>query len=355
MTRHDAAGRPGGGVPGPGPGPGPAGFTLIELLVVIAIIGVLVALLLPAVQAAREAARRVHCTNQMKQIGLAMHNYHGTANALPPGRIAGRGCSIAIWNGCQNTTWFVMLLPQLEQQPLANAFNFDIGQEGPLSSIPPLGVPTNSTVSHTKIALFQCPSDRELTFSTSPSALPFPVPPSLQGLSKGNYAVSWGNTQWDQGPLSDGTAYRPSAFGHSGSIPFSSITDGLSGTVLMAEILQGQEYDIRGFMWATEGGSTYMSRFAPNKFRDIYNLANDADRPGDSACVSEPVVNLPCIGVPAASDPVAFTGAKSRHAGGVNALLGDGSVKFLRDGINPSTWVALNSIRSGEVINAGEY
>jgi len=344
MTRLKAAG---------GPGRGSAGFTLIELLVVIAIIGVLVALLLPAVQAAREAARRVKCSNNLKQIGLALHNYHGTANALPPGRIAARGCSLAIWNGCQNTTWFVMLLPQLEQQPLANAFNFEVGQEGPIPPVPPLGVSVNSTVTHTKIALFQCPSDRELTFSTNPAALPFPVPPSLQAISKGNYAVSWGNTPWAQGALADGTPYRPSAFGHSGSTAFSMFIDGLSGTAVMAEVLQGQEYDIRGFIWATEGGSTYMSRFAPNKFRDVYNLEHDADRLGDGACVNEPVVNLPCVA--AAGDPVAFSGAKSRHSGGVNALLGDGSVRYLRDGINPTIWVALNTIRGNEVISASDY
>ena len=329
------------------------GFTLIELLVVIAIIGVLVGLLLPAVQAAREAARRAQCTNNLKQIGLALHNYHGTANALPPGRIAGRGCSMAIWNGCQNTSWFVLLLPQMEQQPLANAFNFDLGQEGPIPPIPPAGVTANSTVSHSKIALFQCPSDRDLIFSSNPATLPITVPPSLQGIAKGNYAASWGNTQWDQGPLPNGTLYQPSAFGHSGGISFATIRDGLSGTVVMAEILQGSELDIRGFMWATEGGGTYMSRFTPNKFIDAYGLQSGADVNGDGACVAEPNLSLPCV--PAASDPVAFTGAKSRHSGGINALLGDGSVRHLRDGINPATWVALNTIRGNEVVNAGDY
>src|SRR5262249_51930143 len=130
------------------------GFTLIELLVVIAIIGVLVALLLPAVQAAREAARRMQCTNNLKQVGLALHNYHDIHNSLPPGRIASAGCPRGFLTGCQNTPWFTQLLPQLEQQPLYDASNFQLGAEGPFGPLP-LGIVANSTVGATKIALFQ--------------------------------------------------------------------------------------------------------------------------------------------------------------------------------------------------------
>src|SRR4051812_48688700 len=134
------------------------GFTLIELLVVIAIIAVLIALLLPAVQAAREAARRVQCVNNMKQLGLAVHNYHDLHNALPPGRIWNGTNWKSIFSGEQNTTWFCLMLPMFEQGTLANSFNFALGAEGPVLSatnIPALDA--NSTVASTKLAVFQCP------------------------------------------------------------------------------------------------------------------------------------------------------------------------------------------------------
>src|SRR3954451_14685922 len=137
------------------------GFTLIELLVVIAIIAVLIALLLPAVQAAREAARRIQCTNNMKQLGLAIHNYHDINNALPPGRIWSNTGFPTIFAGEQNTTWFCLMLPLFEQGALANAFNYALGAEGPTAT-GFFGVIANATVGTTKLAVFQCPSDRQM-------------------------------------------------------------------------------------------------------------------------------------------------------------------------------------------------
>ena len=131
-----------------------SGFTLIELLVVIAIIAVLIALLLPAVQSAREAARRAQCTNNLKQLGLSIANYESANNVLPSGDIYGVGnglCSSpGFGNGCQNTPWFVLMLPFIEQGPLYNSFNASIGIEGPSL----LGYLVNSTVHRTLIPSF---------------------------------------------------------------------------------------------------------------------------------------------------------------------------------------------------------
>src|SRR5580698_8425448 len=140
-----------------------AAFTLVELLVVIAIIGILIALLLPAVQAAREAARRAQCTNNLKQLGLALQNYHDAHNGIVPGRIWPYQPSPPFTappsplsdGGFQDTPWLPLLLPYLEQQPLANSFNYSLGSYGPGN----LGVFANSTVTATLLGVLQCPSD----------------------------------------------------------------------------------------------------------------------------------------------------------------------------------------------------
>jgi prepilin-type N-terminal cleavage/methylation domain-containing protein/prepilin-type processing-associated H-X9-DG protein len=334
------------------------GFTLIELLVVIAIIGVLIALLLPAVQAAREAARRMQCTNNLKQLGLAVHNYHDLHNVIPPGRIWKAGppgpTFPTIFSGTPNTTWFELMLPMIEQGNLANSFNFDLGAEGyPGGGLAPAaGYFANSTVAGTKISTFQCPSDRELKFQITPQyaggALSGPI------MTKGNYATSWGNTNWRQRAI--GTqVYMDSAFGHDMSVGLAKITDGTSSTVFCAEVLQGALYDVRGVMWSSvPGGASFMTRFTPNQYRDYLNLVNGGDFLNQPIfCVSEPVQKLPCTGT--AGDSEAFAASRSRHPGGVNVLFGDGGVRFVKDTISHQVWIALNTTRGGEVISADSY
>ena len=257
------------------------GFTLIELLVVIAIIAVLIALLLPAVQAAREAARRAHCINNVKQLGLAILNYESANSMLPLGRVWGPVPGIpfpSFFEGAQNTTWFTQMLPQFEQQPLYNAYNFATGIEGlPGGDGMPVGIPINSTVYGTKLYAFQCPSDNERDFTIIWPTNGFPI----RG-TRGNYVVSWGNTQWGQQNSAGGTpttnlpvVYQRSAFGHA-STRLAQITDGMSSTVFTAETLQGQVNDVRGAVWTL--GAVFMSRFTPNGTLDYYGVADPADR-----------------------------------------------------------------------------
>jgi prepilin-type N-terminal cleavage/methylation domain-containing protein/prepilin-type processing-associated H-X9-DG protein len=350
------------------------GFTLIELLVVIAIIAVLIALLLPAVQAAREAARRAQCINNMKQVGLAVHNYEDVHNCVVPGNIASDGnplmpgigtCGRNIFSNCQNTPWFCMLLPQLEQTPLSNAFNFTLGAEGPIAPLP-LGLFANSTVGNTRVSVFQCPSDRVNQFQITPQY----VGGVLSGpiFSKGNYAVSWGNTYWGQ-DQPDPTTVTPklidpvtgvaatfmkSAFGHY-NVTFAGVTDGLSNTVFLAEVLQGEQYDVRGLIWSSiPGGGTFFARMLPNNPRDFYGTGRFGDWLNQPIfCVNEPGQDLPCTG--GSGDKGAYAGARSHHPGGLNVLLGDGSVRFLKDSINMKVWLALNTMGSGEVISSDQY
>jgi prepilin-type N-terminal cleavage/methylation domain-containing protein/prepilin-type processing-associated H-X9-DG protein len=336
----------------------PRAFTLIELLVVISIIAVLIALLLPAVQSAREAARRIQCVNNLKQLGLALHNYNDVQGSLPPGRVWAPTPKPfpTIFAGAQNTTWFVMMLPQFEQQNLYNAFNFMLGSEG-VPSNPVAGMFANTTVSATKISVFQCPSDRANLFQINPGY----AGGAFSGfkMTKGNYAASWGNTNWGAGMGGDDTlkaAYRPSAFGHS-NVTLAKVTDGTSNTVFIAEVLQGAELDIRGVMWSSvSGGATFMTRFTPNAQKDYFNLAFNGDQaPNDPGlfCVSEPVQQLPCIS--GYSDSNAFGGSRSRHPGGINTVMGDGSVRFVKNTINHEIWVGLNTIGGGEILSADSY
>jgi prepilin-type N-terminal cleavage/methylation domain-containing protein/prepilin-type processing-associated H-X9-DG protein len=361
---------------------GRRGFTLIELLVVIAIIAVLIALLLPAVQAAREAARRIQCTNNLKQLGLAIANYESGNNTLPIGDVFNTSTppctSPGFGKNCQNTPWFVMVLPFIEQGAMYNSFNVAIGTEGPGF----LGLGVNSTVFTTRINSQQCPSDNVQTFSVS-SLAALGVPATFTySASKGNYAVNWGNTDDGQWSTSGSfpTLYRASPFGvnqtltGAQTVRFASITDGLSNTQFISELLQGAQDDLRGTIWVDDAcAGAYQTRFTPNGTQDILqtlgafagNGLNNVDNvPGGltgagsspaspgALCDSQPVQQLACSN---SGEGAGYCGSRSRHPGGVNTLFGDGSVHFVKNSINPTTWVGLGSISGGEVISSDSY
>ncbi len=353
------------------------GFTLIELLVVIAIIAVLIALLLPAVQAAREAARRIQCTNNLKQLGLAIANYESSQNSFPSADIWGTnngfGCSWGFGNNCQNTPWFVLMLPYIEQSAFSNAFNLSIGTEGPMYA----GFVVNSTVEITKIASFQCPSDNVQTFNIFSLASLVGLSYSW-GVSKGNYGINWGNCDYGQGITGGAFVgkgfFRTSPFGISPSqtgpllVRVASVTDGLSNTQFVSEILQGASDDLRGLVWGDNpGGGSYMTRFGPNGTQDFWASGINVDAlpsfvgssvgtspasPG-TLCDSQPVQGLACYNMSGEGNE--FSASRSRHPGGINTLFGDGSVHFMKNSINIQTWMGLGSIGAGEVISSDSY
>jgi prepilin-type processing-associated H-X9-DG protein len=348
-------------------------------LVVIAIIAVLIALLLPAVQAAREAARRIQCTNNLKQFGLGIANYESANGSLPIGAVFGIGVgpcgSPGFGRGCQNTPWFILMLPYIEQGTLYNSFNAAIGIEGP----PVLqGFIINSTVMQTKIASYQCPSDNTNVFALSAlsAATGGAVPAFPWSLPKGNYGVNWGNTDYGQVPFGAyGSLYRQSPFGVATSgkgpqlVTIASVTDGLSNTHFLSELLQGASDDMRGTIWLQNpGAGSYMTRFTPNGYLDALQgpLGNfdvlgsfgstgagtSPPSPG-SLCDSQPGQMLGCNQT--TIEGTEYVGTRSRHPGGVITLFGDGSVHFIKNSISSPTWIALGTTNGGEVVSADSY
>ncbi len=320
----------------------PHGFTLIELMAVIAIIGVVLALLVPAVQSSREAARRTQCTSNLKQIALAMHQYHNVHSVLPPGK-----------KGCCWGTWLVYVLPQLEQQPLYNAWN-SCGINSP-------GVPTNYdldlryfgaanvTVTSTRLNIYLCPSD----FANAP--LTSTVSGITYACTSQNYAANFGNTTVLQADY-QGIRFCGAPFVDIGSplgdydqparatVGFNTIIDGLSNTMLLSEVVVGQGLDLRGFSWwgdaATfETYSTPNSSFPDVLFSPIY-------------CINQSP-NPPCT-VATTALPEMYA-ARSRHPQGVNVASADGGVRFIKDTVGLLVWRAGSTAAGGEVISVCPY
>ena len=353
------------------------GFTLIELLVVIAIIAVLIALLLPAVQAAREAARRAQCVNNMKQLGLAIHNYEGSNGCFPLGAVAttpSQGWGAWANNGF---TWRVLILPQLEQTALYNSLNFNIIESNEGSGA------AQATAWYTKVNAFVCPSDG-LNTGVLPASVPtgqYPMygPPTNpsgggQGVMGVNYHMSHGDN-YTIGNLSNvgsnpwesacgsttppqigfpgfwGTGFDcaiTSATGGGAMRGFSDyrtgnftnmagVTDGTSNTLLVGESLPAEDAN-NEFFTAT---SASMGVTIPLNWSTKRSTCTDGQAFGTN--------DLGC------RFSYAGHGFKSRHPGGVNFLFADGSVHFLKNSINRVTIANLGSRNGGEVVSADAY
>lgn len=328
------------------------GFTLIELLVVIAIIAILIALLLPAVQQAREAARRTQCKNHLKQIGLALHNYHDVYSCFPigarAGNITGPGSAVANkWS--QGTNWRASILPQLDQAPLFNQLNFN-GDSFCGASYLPIGA--NVVLSKLKIPAYTCPSSTVEPFipgntpvyfdnNTNPmliiqyagiaGAYPDPAIPSRTPECRaGSYGISCHN-----GVL------RPS---HRSLIR--DVTDGTSNVIVVSEQ--------SGIVGGYNVSSNYGGGWAGCSYPSPANEPNPGDYFYAGITTVRDVPNAKTTVAGSSSTPYENnTLLNSFHTGGIHALLADGTVRLLSDNINFPTFLGLCSMNDGQPV--GEF
>ena len=358
------------------------GFTLIELLVVIAIIAVLISLLLPAVQSAREAARRAQCVNNLKQMGLALHNYHSTHDSFPMGSsvtmsdptgAASGGNPFLSWN---NWSAQALLLGFTEQTPLYNAANFNLAVWH--SGRTPLGYAANLTVFNAKVAQYLCPSDGEAGKSLTNSYFASVGPNTL--------AEGMGGVNGTTGAFTGRGS--PGMFSYNVNYSLRDTSDGSSNTIAFSEALvshNAQKVDRRTGM-VNVAGSRYYHAFenaaATTGTNTLLAACDTKWRSGTAAGGDFPnaigtrwsmgvmgwtmfctvltpnerpwsACRVGCAGC--GIDNTSIMSATSAHPGGVNVVMGDGSVKFIKNTINRQTWVALGTRAGGEVVSADSY
>ena len=311
------------------------GFTLIELLVVIAIIAILIALLLPAVQQAREAARRTQCKNSLKQIGLALHNYHDTFQALPSGSIVLLNASGTTYNG-HGWTWISSILPYLDQGPMYNEIqgpnSNGMGSEGG-----GVGSAKQDLVGKAALPVFWCPSQPDVTTGVQKNLY---APSNYNGHM--GTLIGYDGDDCYGGSVTNAAGMRAPGgcmnangmFFISSSVRFRDVTDGLSNTICVSEVVDsgGDAANLGG------GGSDRKHGFS-----------NGAD--------SNPPTEMSEYLIAAESnDPInQYTeeAAGSHHTGGAHFLLSDGSVRFLSENIHMPTYQALSTRAGGETV--GEF
>ncbi|AMV38133.1 DUF1559 domain-containing protein [Planctomyces sp. SH-PL62] len=347
-----------------------SGFTLIELLVVIAIIAVLIALLLPAVQAAREAARRAQCVNNLKQMGLALHNYVSSNEAMP----AQSTWTVPSGQDNWGFNWYSALLPQMEQQTVYNTVNYWVD---PWSA-------DNTTAAYTQLALWLCPSESRTeriygSYSIANYVANYGGPGCISPNS--GLMIPSVNVSTELGPYLS----KP------GPIRIASITDGTSNTGAFSERLVGVP------------GNVPIRPGSPESKRGIYTLTSSGAAPGSgevgalsfvqqcrAAMESAQPVNGNVVGQfqfigypghlslssythylppnaascknPTSLEPsfllvggLSGASATSNHPGGVNVAFADGSVRFIKDSINSQAWWALGSRAGGEIVSSDAY
>jgi prepilin-type N-terminal cleavage/methylation domain-containing protein/prepilin-type processing-associated H-X9-DG protein len=342
------------------------GFTLIELLVVIAIIAVLIALLLPAVQAAREAARRSQCVNNMRQLGIALHNYHTGFDSFPPGAsnvLPGDGTGTP--NGWNNWSAYALMLGFLEQQAIYNAINFNIPALYP-AQFP--ATAANTTMYDTRIATFLCPSDPEsgririndynLCLGASTNGLSSNTNGVFSNLvARGARDIIDGTSNTIAmgeiivGATNNGNFTRQNGVVDATYPAGSQLAEAFSNPTLVNAALDAcrsrwqtstaaNSFTNRGgerWGWGTTGVSMFVTIVTPNS----------KQWGGWRSCRNQ------CPGCGA--DAAQISNSASFHPGGVNVCMSDGSVKFIKDSVNQQTWWGLGTRAGGEIISSDSY
>jgi prepilin-type N-terminal cleavage/methylation domain-containing protein len=313
-------------------------FTLIELLVVIAIIAILIALLLPAVQQAREAARRSQCKNNLKQLGLAMHNYHDAHNLLPIASMTSRNpsCNTSSTgnNGQSGYVWLRYIMPYIDQANLYNSWNENKYYQDNTTVTNGL---TNAQIMRTTIPGLLCPSDP-----------PFRAWGPLGGILNYNYAVNLGNLFWGSNSYTGTPAvtyFGGSFYGSTSDTGtcygLRDILDGTSNTLMISELKGGKvANDIRGLIW-------YQQYVGFNAFTGPNSTIPDYI---GSWCTTAANNITPCVSSAPAGVANTYMASRSQHTGGVQSVFCDGAVRFVSENIDINTWRALSTRAGNELV-----
>ena len=297
------------------------GFTLIELLVVIAIIAILIALLVPAVQKVRDAAARSQCINNMKQWNIAMQSFHDTYKRFPLGSRRG-----------PRQTWVMYLWPYIDQTQLTSSLDYAT-QNFYLPPCTNTGMMTGLCAA--SVSLYLCPSDNPGKDQFGDLTYP---------RVRGNYMVNWGTIRYDTAPIA-GAPWATFAMLDTNRTPrvtkIAHITDGTSNTLMMSEYLRGWtplDQDWRGDIHNDDGIFRFHTVTTPNSPAPDQVYVSFLTQTGDAA--------MPAVAVN--TTDAQYNAARSRHQGGVNAGLCDGTVRFISNSIQLSTWQALGTIDGNE-------